>query len=271
MRSDIKLKIGYFTKLSLRWRGKRDAHNRVVINEGEPPICSSPFFKHELSLCFARIVHEYEIYLQKKRTFLSAHNSRQVEIARLELEIIALKEQATASKEILDTLTADSVSLKNDVFDGPVEEKLLGEEELEPTIVKEFRIIEKRASLTVENERLRKQIQNQQVKRDQLTSEILALPIKKKKFQDLINSAKAIEAKEENELSIDNDIFIVKSQQYYTLALARLSEYWSGVLRGSNTGSSGSEFPPSFSTESLFHDIKKEIERLDELREEQSK
>lgn len=92
-----------------------------------------------------------------------------------------------------------------------------------------------------------------------MTESISKLPLKVKELEDELKILDKIEIKAKEKLEIRFNMMLERCKQHYSLTLARLSAYWSGVLQKIRDNKNIS---CSFYSMGLFKELEKEIEGL---------
>lgn len=219
---EIKTTIGYFEKKRLVKSGRNDAKKGVVYIDNN--VINSPFIEKELTLCIAKMQNEYESFLKIKSNHQKALLETQLEKSKTVLNIKEANKRLEQAQYNIDTLN-EKYNMTPDVI-GINPDLLLGEEMFSENSseIREFRKIENQAPVEVERARFIK-------KREELFNSIDKLPLEISTLQNKIEEISAFENKQDNNLKIEFDIYITRCKQHYAVTIARINEYWNGVLQ----------------------------------------
>lgn len=218
----IKTNIGYFEKKKLSNIGKEDAQRGIVYtNNGT---INSPFIEAELSLCIVKVQNEYENYLKYKHNYQEFLVNKQFEKSKILLDIKSTNERIERAQSFLNNLK-NHYCLEPDL---PKEytKRLLGEDsfdELESQI-QEFRRIENSAPIEVEKAKYKK-------RREELLDFIETAHLNILSLNKQLEEFVFWEEEQKNKLNTEYEIYITRCKQHYSYSIARIYEYWKGVLQ----------------------------------------
>lgn len=249
-KNKIKSKIGYFERKKLIKCGKKDAIKGVIcFNEDT---INSPFIEKELSLCIIRIQNEYEEFLKLKHDYQKSILVNQLEKSKMFLSVKNANKKLEQAKSDIETLHKKYETQPK--LTGTEPELLLGEDTFNEYLseVKEFRRIENQAPVEVERARFVK-------RREELFNTIDKLPFDILSYENKIEEMSSFEQKENCNLKIEYDIYVGRCKQQYSLTVARIAEYWNGVLQ---TKKQSNNF--KFADNRLIYEkLQKDIDKFD--------
>ena len=152
----------------------------------------------------------------------------------------------------LNNIVFDDIEINNDI------DRLLGEkiqhngiDVFDDTVLKEFRVFEKRAPIEVEKNNIK-------IKKKDLIENIDNYPNKCLKYNKKISKVDGLSSREIKKVHIHFEMFISKCNQHYSLTAARISAYWNGALGGFSNNS----LSCNFNTEEILFELKKEFAEI---------
>lgn len=218
----IKTEIGYFERKKLIKHGKKDAKYGIVFINNN--LLNSPFIEEELSLCIVKIQKEYESFLNIKHDYHEFLANNQLEKSKILLNIKETSNRLEQAQLNLSTLKEKYELIPNLTGENPG--MLLGEDSFKglEREIREFRRIENNAPVEVEKAKYSK-------RREELLDFIETAPLNIISHKKQLEEFNSLENKQKCRLDTMYQIYITRCKQHYSYTIARISEYWKGVLQ----------------------------------------
>ena len=253
-----RVKLSKITRLSLEKKGRKDAKRKVICFDNcDNGFLSTPFVREEISVCLSNIHREQEKMLHKNIRYLRSNDIRSSKKAQYQSKLDGLKREWIVKENYAENLEQNKNTLEKT---GPNEVSLPGEDQLpnKDNTIKEFRKIEWQAPIEVEKAKIKKY-------KDRLNKWLTRQSSRIRFLETKINKIESRENRKRIREGLRNEIFIERCKQYYSLAIIRISAYWTGVL---SKYENSDELFAKVDTQIVFDELFEEIESFEQFKKE---